>query len=111
MISLVNFAAVLVALALLPSATARLTRLVTVDVITIGFRSWINRKFDQDSFVAKVVECYWCSGVWVSAVTSTFAWTVVALLQVWPLWVSVPLWLLTIPAVAYEASRKIDQEG
>ncbi|HYG60647.1 MAG TPA: DUF1360 domain-containing protein [Symbiobacteriaceae bacterium] len=51
-------------LALLMLASFRLTHLVVFDTITEPLR----RQFSQQPFTAELISCYWCTGVWVSAV-------------------------------------------
>lgn len=115
MISNVDFigemAVLVLAVILLPLATARLTRLIVRDIITEFLRIWIYRRFGEDSAPAKLVQCHWCAAVWMSAVTSSFAWSVVYVPGgLFKPWAAIGLWALTVPAVAYYASRMIDRE-
>jgi hypothetical protein len=108
-ISLVNLAAALVILALLPSATARVARL-SRDSIAEPVRSWVRRKYGIHSRPAELVACHWCVGVWASLLTSSWAWTLIWYSKVWSLGMCIGMGLLSIPAMAYLASRMIDRE-
>jgi hypothetical protein len=109
-ISLVNFAATVVVLALLPGATARLARLLPRDGITSPIRSWVRRKYGEHSTQAEFVTCHWCNGVWASLLTNAWGWTLIGFSHVFPVWMCLGLALLSVPAVAYHASRMIDRE-
>lgn len=109
MISLVNLAAALVILALLPSATARVARL-SRDTITEPIRSAVRRKYGQHSWQAELVGCHWCVGVWASLLTNSWGWTIIAISHVWPVWMCISLGLLSIPSMAYLGSRMVDRE-
>jgi hypothetical protein len=110
-ITLVNFAAVVLILLLLIPAAARLTRLVSRDDITSLLRVWVYSKFGETSLPARLVQCHWCVGVWVSLILSGPTWVAIAHLTEWPPLIMLWMWMLSVPAVAYEASRKIDREG
>lgn len=53
-----------VELAVAAAAVARLTRLVTDDTLTAGFRAGLIRRFGPDSWPASLVGCPWCVSVW-----------------------------------------------
>jgi hypothetical protein len=60
-------------------AVARVTGLITTDTITEGIRDgligWLDdRPKTLGSFVATLITCPWCSGMWVAAVASPLAW-------------------------------------
>lgn len=60
-------------------AAARITGLITTDTITDRIRDGIVRRLDSRPatlgvFVAELIQCSWCSGVWVSAVIAPLAW-------------------------------------
>lgn len=63
--------------ALTVGATARVTRLITRDDFPIKrVRDWALTELGPDAWFTKLIECPWCTGVWVSApaVASAFAW-------------------------------------
>lgn len=99
----------LVAFVALVLATARLTRLIYFDDITIPFRAGIDRKFGQQSFISRMVWCPWCAGVWASGFCCT-----VAAVGAWSFMPNtialIVAWVLLIPAVAYPASWIVDFE-
>lgn len=67
---------------------ARVTRLVTADRFFLGFRRWIINRFGQDSLLAYLVHCVWCTGLWFSFPAGAL-WAVATLpLHLW--WLFVP---------------------
>lgn len=114
MISAYAFAASLVVLvvvlAQLPYATARLARLLPRDSIFSSTRTWIRQKWGKESTQAEFATCHWCTGVWASLLTNSFGWTVIGLTGLISPLTCVLLGLISIPATAYQASRMIDRE-
>jgi len=57
-------------------AAARITRLVTRDTITQPLRLWLINRAGVDTRLAELIQCDWCSGVWVSSavIGTTWAW-------------------------------------
>lgn len=60
-------------------AVARLTGLVTVDTITEDIRHGVIKKLDDrprtlGAYVATLITCPWCAGMWVSAVAAPLVW-------------------------------------
>lgn len=55
-------------------AAARITRLVTRDSITAPIRMRLVNLFGIDSKPAELLQCDWCTAVWVSAATVGTAW-------------------------------------
>src|SRR6185369_14912832 len=47
-------------------AVARVTRLVTIDRITVGIRRWAVHRFGESSNIAYLLNCPFCVGFWVS---------------------------------------------
>lgn len=47
---------------------ARITRLLVEDRIFIGYRQWAIRRFGEDSKMAYLVHCPWCTSMWVGLV-------------------------------------------
>jgi len=66
------------ALALLTLAVARVTRLITADQILLPVRRWVVNKYGEDSWIAYLVHCAWCSSIWV-ALPAAFFWAVAML--------------------------------
>ena len=53
---------------ILALATYRITRLVTRDVITEGFRNWFWKKFPPESKkLGYLITCEWCLSIWVAS--------------------------------------------
>lgn len=100
----------LVAFVVLVLATARLTRLVSKDDLTIPLRLWIDSKLGEQSFLSRLVWCHWCSAVWVSLFTSSLAAAAAWTWWSWNLGVVLTGWVLLVPANAYAASRVVDME-
>lgn len=62
---------------------ARVTRLVTSDRFFLGFRRGVINRFGEDSLMAYLVHCVWCTGLWLS-VPAAILWTVTTLpLHLW----------------------------
>lgn len=100
----------LVAFVVLVLATARLTRLASKDDLTVPARLWIDKRFGRDSWISRMVWCFWCSGVWVSLFTCAIANNLLMHLIGWDLLTSILTYILLVPATAYAASRVIDME-
>lgn len=100
----------LVAFVVLVLATARLTRLLSKDDLTVPMRLGIDKMFGPQSWISRLIWCPWCTGVWVSLGTSSMA------MQALYAWgaispkVAVLSWLLLVPATAYAASWIVDFE-
>lgn len=93
----------LVGFVVLVLATARLTRLVHFDDLTLRMRNWIDRRFGQQSVISRIVWCPWCASVWAAIFTCPFCLAGLWLWAGWSLgaaaWAVVPLVL----AVSYPA--------
>ena len=99
----------LAALIVLILATARLTRAVSIDDITIPMRMWLGKRFGNTSFIYELVICYWCSGWWIAALTTFYTLAVLTALHILPgaAWWTYPI---VFPAVAYSASWILGKE-
>lgn len=102
----------LVAFVVLVLATARLTRLIYFDDLTLSLRQWIDRKFGENSFLSKMVWCPWCASVWASMLTNSMALGIFNRLHAddLPLDVQIAVLLLLILALAYPAGWIVDRE-
>lgn len=88
---------------LLPLATARLTKLVVDDSITLPIRQKIMTKFG-DSWLTTLVHCPWCSGWWIAGILSIPT----GFLLSFPIWVTVLVWMavaMVAPMVMTLADR------
>ena len=82
--------------------TARLTRLVTTDRITMAPRRWVLLKLDPEGLPAYLLACSWCASTYVGlAVAGTGAWA-----GLWSPWWVLPLTLVFSYAAGYLASRE-----
>lgn len=55
-------------------ASYRITRLLTRDVITEGFRNWYWKKFPPESSkLGYLLTCEWCLSIWVASLMYLFA--------------------------------------
>lgn len=68
-----NVAAAWLTLVLACLATARLTRLVTADFITVPIRLWVIRRWGDESKPAYLIECDWCFSIYVAAAVAPVA--------------------------------------
>lgn len=89
---------------------ARLTRLASIDQITVSLRAKIDAKHGTDSFLSKLIWCYWCSAIWVSGLACIPAILVGPTFLGWS-WLTVLIYPYLFPAVAYAASWIIDREA
>ncbi|SCF78877.1 hypothetical protein GA0115259_1025513 [Streptomyces sp. MnatMP-M17] len=55
-------------------ATARLTRLITVDRITEAPRNWVIRQLPRESLLSYLLVCSWCSSVYAGAGVGAAWW-------------------------------------
>lgn len=55
-------------------AAARITRIITRDSITQPARTWAVNRLGIDSKPAELLQCDWCTGVWVSILVTGAAW-------------------------------------
>lgn len=80
-------------------ATARITRMVTNDRITLAPRRWLLRRlvrrYGEDHLLPYLVVCDWCVSVYIGAGVTT-AWVTVGE----TLWFQVPAAALTLSYVA-----------
>lgn len=81
-------------LVVLALASARITRLIVNDTISLPLRLLAIRRLGQNHPIVTLLHCPWCSGWWVSVALTSFAWLA-------GLTGSVAVTLLLIPAVAY----------
>ena len=64
---------------LMIGATARLTHLVTTDMVSEGFRRWVEN-FELDHWgpeglsFTSLLGCPWCIGFWISMGTAALTW-------------------------------------
>lgn len=101
----------LVALVVLVLANARAARLASKDDITIPLRLWIDRRWGEQSFRARLFYCFWCSGVWTAGALSAMALTAAVLWDRWPVGLAASTWIPVTLAIAYGGSRLLDMEG
>lgn len=48
-------------------AVARITRFLTEDFLTDGYRRWMVNRFGDQSKMAYLAHCPWCTSFWVAA--------------------------------------------
>lgn len=64
---------IVLGLIILALATARGTTLIVSDYITEPFRTAVQRRFGDDSKVTYLVNCPYCTSIWVGGVAAVFA--------------------------------------
>jgi len=99
-----------VGLVVLVLATARLTRLIYFDDITMRMRTGIDARFGQDSFLSRVAWCPWCASVWAAMALSAPACTGLWLWGHWPAAAAAAAWLPLALAASYPAGWIVDRE-
>lgn len=84
---------------ILYGVTARLTVLITKDVITAGLRTWVMRKSGgPDGLAYTWITCPWCVGLWLAFAVTLTVWGATALWLDTPL-LPIPAWLW-VPGLA-----------
>lgn len=58
-------------------AVARLSMLLTQDQLTIGYRRWVVNRFGENSQIAYLAHCDWCTSMWLAIV-------IMPLVAAWP---------------------------
>jgi hypothetical protein len=64
---------VLITLALGFLATARVTQFLVNDRLALAWRRWTIDKFGDDSEIAYMVHCTWCTSIWVALIVMPIA--------------------------------------
>lgn len=83
-------------------ATCRVTRFITKDTLAAGFRTWVADRFGDDSRPSYLVNCGWCTSIWVAAAAGcAFAFGGSP-------WLRIPATALTLSYLAGLASRWLD---
>lgn len=90
---------IVLGLIILGFATARGTTLVVNDYITEPFRLAVQRRFGDDSKLTYLVNCPYCTSIWVGGVAAVFACLVLAISWWWV----VPLTLLFSQVAVFAA--------
>lgn len=92
-------------------ATARLTRVINIDDIGAPLRRWVFQRFGEQSKMATLARCHWCSAVWISGLlTVPYTLTMAALFTPLTGWQALAAWPMLTAATAYTASWVIDKE-
>jgi hypothetical protein len=63
-------------------AVARLTRLLTEDRLALAYRRWMVRKYGEESLLAYMAHCPWCTSFWI-------ALPIMPVAVAWPTWYTV----------------------
>jgi hypothetical protein len=84
-------------------ATCRITRFITKDTLAAGFRSWVADHFGEDSRRSYLVNCGWCTSIWVAAAVASFTFCFGG-----SLWLQAPATALSLSYLAGVASRWLD---
>ena len=58
---------IVVSLVVAALAVARITRLLTEDFLTVGYRRWVVTRWGPESKMSYWVHCPWCTSVWIAA--------------------------------------------
>lgn len=48
-------------------AVARVTRFLTEDFLAVGYRRWVVSRWGEESKMAYLVHCPWCTSIWIAA--------------------------------------------
>lgn len=101
----------LVALVVLILANARAARLASKDDLTAPIRFLIDRRWGKDSFLARLIWCFWCSGMWSALLLSAMAMQAAVSWGRWPTGLAISAWIPVALAIGYGGSRLVDMEG
>jgi hypothetical protein len=71
-------------------AVARATRLVTADRIMLFLRRWVINKWGEESSMAYLVHCNWCTSIWIAAPSAAVWATLMLPWRSW--WLAIPAW-------------------
>lgn len=47
-------------------AVARITRFLTEDFLTVGYRRWVVTRWGPESKMSYLVHCPWCTSIWIA---------------------------------------------
>ena len=82
-------------------AVARITRLLVEDQLTVGYRRWVVNHWGEQSKMAYLAHCPWCTSIWV-------AMPVMPIATIWPnKWI---IAALAIPAASMLSGLMLDRE-
>ncbi len=94
--TLIVWGVLILSLVVATLAVARITRLLTEDFLTVGYRRWVVNRWGAESKASYLVHCAWCTSIWVA-------------LPIMPIAVLFPgLWtigILSIPAASLVAGH------
>lgn len=94
----------IVLLILATFAVARITRLLTEDRITVGYRRWVIGKWGEDSLAAYLVHCPWCTSIYIAAAVMPLSvWAAFHAAGTAPWYITTGSALLSIPAASHVA--------
>lgn len=57
---------IVVSLVVAALAVARVTRFLTEDYLTVGYRRWVVTRWGPDGKMSYLVHCPWCTSIWVA---------------------------------------------
>lgn len=57
---------IVVSLVVAALAVARVTRFLTEDFLTVGYRRWVVTRWGPDSKMSYLVHCPWCTSIWIA---------------------------------------------
>ncbi|MFD8725385.1 hypothetical protein ACFV2H_47475 [Streptomyces sp. NPDC059629] len=89
--------------ALALGSTCRITRFVVKDTLAAGFRIWVADRFGDESKLAYLVTCSWCTSIWVAGGVAPPTYY----LGDSP-WIQIPAVALTLSYLSGVASLQLD---
>ncbi len=84
-------------------STCRITRFVVKDTLAAGFRIWVADHFGEESKLAYLVTCSWCTSIWVAGGVAPLAYYLGG-----SLWIQIPAIALTLSYLSGVASLWLD---
>lgn len=91
----------ILALSVAVLAVARITRLLVTDELTIGYRRWVVKRWGEQSKMAYLAHCPWCTSIYVAA-------PIMPVATIWPnRWI---IAALVVPAASLLSGLMLDRE-
>jgi hypothetical protein len=82
-------------------AVVRITRFLVTDELTIGYRRWVVKRWGEQSKMAYLAHCPWCTSIYVAA-------PIMPVATIWPnRWI---IAALAVPAASLLSGLMLDRE-
>ena len=99
--TLIVWGVLILSLVVATLAVARVTRFLTEDFLAVGYRRWVVNRWGENSKMAYLVHCPWCTSIWVALPIMPAAVFISVPMNLWACLVAV----LSIPAASLVAGH------